>query len=544
MRSNEVRPEGGEPQTIPGALAFAVRQFGADEALVDGDIRLSFAALQDRVDVVARALIASDVAAGDRVAIWAPNSADWVVISFAVYAVGAILVPLNTRYKGEEAGHVLRTAGARLLFSVTDFIGADLLSLLTGVPGLDALEELVVMAGPLGGGSVTLRDFIDRAAAVPQTSVDDRTAALERTDPSDIIFTSGTTGKPKGAVLGHGASVRTYLAWSELVGLRRADRYLVVYPFFHTAGLKSGVLACVLRGATIVPHAVFDVLPVMQRVVEERISMLPGTPTVFQSILNHPDFASFDLSSLRLSVTGAATVPVEIIRRMRQELRFETVVTGYGLTETTGTVSMCRHDDSPEVIATTVGRPLPGVDVRLVDAAGSPVADGDPGEILVRGFNVMQEYFEDPVATREAMTDGWLRTGDIGILGLDGNLRITDRKKDMYIVGGFNAFPAEIEGIMVAHPGVGQVAVIGVPDDRLGEVGVAFVVARPGATIDSDELIAWCRDHMANFKVPRQVKVVDALPVNPTGKVMKFELRAAYAVQATTGPATSTISAS
>jgi acyl-CoA synthetase (AMP-forming)/AMP-acid ligase II len=544
MRSNEVRPEGGEPQTIPGALAFAVRQFGADEALVDGDIRLSFAALQDRVDVVARALIASDVAAGDRVAIWAPNSADWVVISFAVYAVGAILVPLNTRYKGEEAGHVLRTAGARLLFSVTDFLGADLLSLLTGVPGLDALEELVVMAGPLGGGSVTLRDFIDRAAAVPQTSVDDRTAALERTDPSDIIFTSGTTGKPKGAVLGHGASVRTYLAWSELVGLRRADRYLVVYPFFHTAGLKSGVLACVLRGATIVPHAVFDVLPVMQRVVEERISMLPGTPTVFQSILNHPDFASFDLSSLRLSVTGAATVPVEIIRRMRQELRFETVVTGYGLTETTGTVSMCRHDDSPEVIATTVGRPLPGVDVRLVDAAGSPVADGDPGEILVRGFNVMQEYFEDPVATREAMTDGWLRTGDIGILGLDGNLRITDRKKDMYIVGGFNAFPAEIEGIMVAHPGVGQVAVIGVPDDRLGEVGVAFVVARPGATIDSDELIAWCRDHMANFKAPRQVKVVDALPVNPTGKVMKFELRAAYAVQATTGPATSTISAS
>jgi acyl-CoA synthetase (AMP-forming)/AMP-acid ligase II len=544
MRSNEVRPEGGEPQTIPGALAFAVRQFGADEALVDGDIRLSFAALQDRVDVVARALIASDVAAGDRVAIWAPNSADWVVISFAVYAVGAILVPLNTRYKGEEAGHVLRTAGARLLFSVTDFLGADLLSLLTGVPGLDALEELVVMAGPLGGGSVTLRDFIDRAAAVPQTSVDDRTAALERTDPSDIIFTSGTTGKPKGAVLGHGASVRTYLAWSELVGLRRADRYLVVYPFFHTAGLKSGVLACVLRGATIVPHAVFDVLPVMQRVVEERISMLPGTPTVFQSILNHPDFASFDLSSLRLSVTGAATVPVEIIRRMRQELRFETVVTGYGLTETTGTVSMCRHDDSPEVIATTVGRPLPGVDVRLVDAAGSPVADGDPGEILVRGFNVMQEYFEDPVATREAMTDGWLRTGDIGILGLDGNLRITDRKKDMYIVGGFNAFPAEIEGIMVAHPGVGQVAVIGVPDDRLGEVGVAFVVARPGATIDSDELIAWCRDHMANFKVPRQVKVVDALPVNPTGKVMKFELRAAYAVQATTGPAASTISAS
>jgi acyl-CoA synthetase (AMP-forming)/AMP-acid ligase II len=359
--------------------------------------------------------------------------------------------------------------------------------------------------------------------------VEARCAAIENTDTSDIIFTSGTTGRPKGAVLGHGASVETYIAWSDLVGLRRGDRYLVVYPFFHTAGLKSGILACVLRGATIVPHAVFDVVPVMQRVVEERISMLPGTPTVFQSILNHPDFASFDLSSLRLSVTGAATVPVEIIRRMREELRFETVVTGYGLTETTGTVSMCRHDDSPEVIATTVGRPLPGVDIRLVDVEGEPVAAGQPGEILVRGYNVMKEYFEDPIATGEAIEDGWLRTGDVGVVGLDGNLRITDRKKDMYIVGGFNAFPAEIEGIIVGHPKVGQVAVIGVPDERLGEVGVAFVVPRPGETIDPDTLIAWCRDHMANFKVPRQVKVVDALPLNPTGKVMKFELRARYA---------------
>ena len=310
-------------------------------------------------------------------------------------------------------------------------------------------------------------------------------------DASDIIFTSGTTGKPKGAVLGHGASVRTYLAWSELVGLRRGDRYLVVYPFFHTAGLKSGLLACVLRGATIVPHAVFDVVPVMERVASERITMLPGPPTVFQSILNHPDFASFDLSSLRLSVTGAAIVPVDVIRRMRDELRFETVVTGYGLTETTGTVSMCRHDDAPEVIATTVGRPLPGVSVRIVDDAGQSVAPDDPGEILVRGFNVMKEYFEDPTATKEAIDEeGWLRTGDIGILGQDGNLRITDRKKDMYIVGGFNAYPAEIEGIMVGHPQVGQVAVVGVPDERLGEVGVAFVVPRPGQTVDPDELVA------------------------------------------------------
>ena len=518
------------PRTIPEALEQAADRFGGDEALVDGTTRLSFRDLAERVDHVARALVASGIERGDRVALWAPNSAAWVVTSFAVYAVGAVLVPLNTRYRGEEAGHVLRTSRARLLFAVTDLLGSDLVALLADVAGLESLEEIVVLEGPPRPGCTTLPEFTARATDAHGREVTRRRAAVSAADASDIIFTSGTTGKPKGAVLGHGASVRTYLAWSELVGLRRGDRYLVVYPFFHTAGLKSGVLACVLRGATILPHAVFDVVPVMARVAAERITMLPGPPTVFQSILNHPEFASFDLSSLRLSVTGAATVPVDVIRRMRADLRFETVVTGYGLTETTGTVSMCRHDDPPEVIATTVGRPLPGVRVRIVDAEGHAVAPGDPGEILVQGFNVMKEYYEDPAATKEAIDeDGWLRTGDIGILGHDGNLRITDRKKDMFIVGGFNAYPAEIEGIMVGHPQVGQVAVVGIPDDRLGEVGVAFVVPRPGQEVDPDELVAWCRERMANFKVPRVVRIVDALPLNPTGKVMKFELRAQLA---------------
>ena len=504
--------------------------YGDDEALVDGTTRLSFRDLAERVDPVARALVASGVERGDRVALWAPNSAAWVVTSFAVYAVGAVLVPLNTRYRGEEAGHVLRTSRSRLLFAATDLLGSDPVALLADQPALEDLEEIVVLEGPPRSGCTTLAEFNARATDAHGREVARRRDALTEDDASDIIFTSGTTGKPKGAVLEHGASVRTYLAWSELVGLRRGDRYLVVYPFFHTAGLKSGVLACVLRGATILPHAVFDVVPVMERVASERITMLPGPPTVFQSILNHPDFASFDLSSLRLSVTGAATIPVDVIRRMRDELRFETVVTGYGLTETTGTVSMCRHDDSPEVIATTVGRPLPGVRVRIVDDAGQPVDPGEPGEILVRGFNVMKGYFEDQTATDEAIdAEGWLRTGDIGILGPDGNLRITDRKKDMYIVGGFNAYPAEIEGIMVGHPQVGQVAVVGVPDERLGEVGVAFVVPRPGSTVDPEELVAWCRDHMANFKVPRSIRVVDSLPLNPTGKVMKFQLRAQLA---------------
>ncbi|HEY8543955.1 MAG TPA: AMP-binding protein, partial [Acidimicrobiales bacterium] len=322
----------------------------------------------------------------------------------------------------------------------------------------------------------------------------------------------------------------TYTVWSSMVGLRAEDRYLIVYPFFHTAGLKSGVLACVLTGATMIPHAVFEPLAVLQRVVDERITMLPGTPTVFQGILDAPERPGFDLSSLRLSVTGAAVVPVAVIERMRDELRFETVVTGYGLTETTGTVSMCRHDDPPEVVAHTVGKPLPGVEVRVVDRDGTVVGRGEPGEIQVRGFNVMQGYFNDPEATAATIdADGWLATGDVGLVDEDGNLRITDRVKDMYIVGGFNAYPAEIENQLLRHPAIAQVAVVGVPDGRLGEVGVAYVVPRPGEPFDPDDVIAWARERMANFKVPRAVIPIDALPLNAMGKVTKFALRERYA---------------
>jgi acyl-CoA synthetase (AMP-forming)/AMP-acid ligase II len=265
----------------------------------------------------------------------------------------------------------------------------------------------------------------------------------------------------------------------------------------------------------------------MRRVHEEHVTMLPGPPAVYQTMLNHPDRASFDLSSLRLAVTGAASIPVELIVRMREELSFETVVTGYGLTEATGIATMCRHDDDPDTIAKTVGRPIPGVEVQVVDDRGRAVATGEPGEVLVRGYNLMKGYLDDPEATAEAIDpDGWLHTGDVGVLDARGNLAITDRKKDMFIVGGFNAYPAEIEGIILQHPAVAQVAVVGVPDERLGEVGAAFVVTRTGDTLDPDALVAWCREHMANYKAPRTVQLVGELPLNASGKVLKYELRA------------------
>jgi acyl-CoA synthetase (AMP-forming)/AMP-acid ligase II len=521
------RGEGGVAAmaTIPDALHAAARQWGDRLAVVDGNERLTFDELLERSTRAARGFIAAGVERGDRVALWAPNSAAWIVASFGIYLAGGVLVPINTRYKSAEAAHVLRTSKARLVLTVTDFMGGDYLGMRAEMPD-DVRARPVVLSGPAGSEAASWDDFVAAGTSVSPATVAARTDVISPDDTADVIFTSGTTGAPKGAMLTHGASVRTYVIWSDLVGLRTGDRYLIVYPFFHTAGLKSGVLACVLTGATMYPHPVFDVPTVMQKVADERITMLPGPPTVFQSILNHPDLPQFDLSSLRLTVTGASVVPTSVVRAMRDQLKFETVVTGYGLTETTGTVSMCRHTDPPEIIAETVGRPLPGIEVKVVDDDGAACAPGQPGELLVRGFNVMKGYFDDGAATAAAIDgEGWLKTGDIGVVDAGGNLRITDRKKDMFIVGGFNAYPAEIEATMLGHPAVAQVAVVGVPDGRLGEVGVAFVVPQLSHVVDEEDVIAWCRERLANFKVPRHVRVVETLPITPSGKVMKFVLR-------------------
>jgi acyl-CoA synthetase (AMP-forming)/AMP-acid ligase II len=281
-----------------------------------------------------------------------------------------------------------------------------------------------------------------------------------------------------------------------------------------------------MRGATVFPEPVFDVNVVLRRVQEDSITMLPGPPSLYQSILLHPDRAKFDISSLRLAVTGAAAIPVELIHRMKDELGFETVITAYGLTESCGVVTMCRLDDDPETIATTSGRAIPDVEVQIIDSEGSPVPANEPGEIVVRGYNVMKGYFDAGEETKKAIDEkGWLHTGDIGTMDERGYVKITDRLKDMFIVGGFNAYPAEIENTLLQMPGMGEVAVIGVPDDRLGEVGMAFVVPAPGQALTADAVISWSRKNMANFKVPRRVEILEALPRNATGKVVKFELR-------------------
>ncbi|BBX21238.1 fatty acid--CoA ligase [Mycolicibacter terrae] len=477
-------------QTIPEMVLSVGDRFGDAEAIADGPLRLTFAQLADRVRCAAGAFAAAGIEKGDRAAIWAPNSAEWIIAAFGLLTAGGVLVPVNTRFKAGEAGDVIRRSGARLVLAEKGFLGLDF----TAPPGIPVID--------------LKSDFLSAGSPVERP--------VDGDDIADIIFTSGTTGRPKGVMMSHRQNLRLYAEWCDLADLREGDRYLMVNPFFHTFGYKAGCIAACIRGATMFPVRVFDVDVVLELIENERITMLPGPPTLYQSLLDA--CSGRDLSSLRAAVTGAADIPVDLVRRIRSELPFRSIMTGYGLTEA-GTVTASRRGDSFEDIATTAGLACADIEVRIAGNA-------EAGEVLVRGYNVMAGYLDDPQATAEAIdAQGWLHTGDVGTMDSAGRLRIVGRKKDMFIVGGFNAYPAEIEGFLLEHPAVAQVAVIGVPDKRLGQVGKAFVVKdAAGAQTSESELIAWSRDRMAGFKVPRSVSFVDSLPLNATGKVDKARL--------------------
>lgn len=504
--------------------ASAARHRERVAVVAENGTQLTYAELDAQRRRAAAALIASGVQRGDRVAIWCPNNVEWIIAGLAIHSVGAALVPINTRMRGAEAAYILEKSRAKLLFSVGRFLNQHYPSLL-GAQRPATLQSIVVIENA-EAGDLDWTTFLARGAGISDAEVEARAASVQPDDTLDILFTSGTTGLPKGVVTTHAQNLRTIREWSACVQLAPDDRYLVVNPFFHSFGYKVGWLAGLLAGLTVLPHAVFDARAILKRIERERVSVLPGPPTLLISLLNDPERATTDLSSLRATITGAAAIAPSLIERTRAELGFRLVLTGYGLTETCGVVSLCHADDDAETIALTSGRAMNGIELRCVQPDGTVCAPGESGEIVVRGYNVMQGYLDDEAATRETIdAQGWLHTGDVGHLDARGYLRITDRLKDMYISGGFNCYPAEIERMLAAHPAIAQSAIIGVPDERLGEVGKAYVVLRPGQTLDAATLIAWCRDHMANYKVPRQVAFVESLPVNAGGKVMKFQLR-------------------
>lgn len=509
------------PMTTPAALRRAQEQWPDALAIRDtqwGDpVELTWSGFAEQARTFAAALAGLGVEPGDRVAVWAPNSYHWPIAALGTHYAGAVLVPLNTRYTVSEAGDIIDRSGALVVVAADEFAGVDRLSEVLASP---IAANRTVIGIPLGDAApadpaIAWDDFL--ATATPETFAlaDRRADAVTGDDVSDILFTSGTTGAPKGVLAEHRQTVAGSHAWGANGALSPADRYLMANPFFHTFGYKAGILPSLLFGTTMLPLAVYSPTEAMKAVAAEGVTVFPGAPTIFQTILDDPDRKDYDLSSLRLIVTGATIVPVVLIERLQSELGVETVITAYGQTETSGFITTCTADDDALTVATTCGRAFDGMEVRLAEN----------GEVLARGAMVMRGYLDDPKATAETIdADGWLHTGDVGTLDEHGNLTITDRLKDMYICGGFNVYPAEVEQVLLRVPGVAEAAVVGVPDERLGEVGKAFLTRRPEATVTADEVLAYAKAHLANFKLPRSVEFVDAFPRNASGKILKREL--------------------
>lgn len=503
---------------------------------IDGQTHLTQRELREFASQVARALLAHGVRRGDRVAIWAPNAWEWVVTAFGIWDIGAIAVPLSTRGKGIETADLLRRTGTSFLFATEGFLGTsqvDMLREVAGSPqgdlpftGLPELRQVVLFGTDRSGAGLrSWTEFLDSADEVPIAEAEKHAMAVRPEDPFEILCTSGTTGTPKGVVLGGNQILHAYWDWAEVIRLGPGDRYPVVSPFSHGFGVNAGLLVCVERGATMMPISVFNPDAAFDLIEDKRLTVLAGPPSLFARMMSRPDFAERDLSSLRVAVVGAAAVPTDLVRAMHTRIGFEQVVNAYGLIEGS-VVTMTRAEDPAEVIANTVGRPMPGVEIRIVDDNEKPLPTGERGEILVRGYGVMQGYWNAPELTKTALSDDdWLRTGDIGVIDDDGNLAIVDRKKEMFICNGFNAYPAEIENLLLRNETIGQVAVIAVDDEVQGEVAWAYAVVAEGVEASEDAVVTWAKRTMSNYKVPRRVVFVEELPTTANGKIDKARLR-------------------
>ncbi|MDX6740960.1 AMP-binding protein [Actinocorallia sp. A-T 12471] len=483
------------PDTLPGVLELTAREHPTRPAVRDP--RLTYPELLDAAVDAAAGLVGLGVRPGESVGIWLPNGLPWIVVSYAALCAGARLVPLNTRYTATEAADLVARSGCRVVVAGGAGAGGRDLADLAAEAG----APLVVSPDDLTGTPA------DRAEAVR------RMAALRPDTVSHVQYTSGTTGRPKGALLRHGGLVETTRAWARITGLRAGDVYPVVAPFAHIGGHKTGLLACAVAEAAVIPVPSLDPAALAATVAARGVTFLQGPPALFRALLAEPGMPR---GVVRVAVTGAAVVPRDLVGALRERLGVRHVFTAYGLTEAGGVCTMGRADDPVTVVAETAGRPIPGTEVRI-DAP-----DG-PGEILVRGPGLMSGYLDDPAATAEAFADGWLRTGDVGELDAAGRLRVVDRLKDVVIVGGLNVYPAEVEHVLRVAAGVGAAAVVGIPHDRLGEVPAAFVVGGGPA----EAIVARCAARLAAFKVPRTVWHVDALPLTAAGKVDKAALRRA-----------------
>jgi fatty-acyl-CoA synthase len=524
----------GPALTLGQMLDQAAARFPDCEAVVFRDARVTYRELQRRADDFARGLLALGLGPGDHVVLWMPNCVEWNVANLGIAKIGAVTVTCNSRYRALEVEYVLRQSDAKALIMVDRFPAAriDYLPILDelcpearragALPGarFPAMRHVVVLGGEVPAGGL---DFaaVERTGARPGAPALDG-IRIRPDDPVEMLYTSGTTGEPKGCLLSHGNMYYKCRVYTDLHHWTHADRYLVPVPYFHIFGSMGGVAANCLVGSTQILMDVFDAGEAMRLIEAERVTIFSGVPTMFITVLGHPAFGKFDLSTLRTGSIGAAPVPVEIMRKIldREEGLGMDALVVYGLTEATGGTHWTRPGDALEKRVATVGLRTPEIEDRIVD----PVTGRSLPPTLMLG------YYKKPEATADKIRGGWLHTGDMGIQDADGYLRITGRVTDMIIVGGFNTYPAEIENFYLRHPGILDVSIVGVPDPILGEVVMAFVIPKPGVALGAEEVIAFARDKIANFKVPRYVEIVDQFPLTGSGKVQKFKQKA-YAAE-------------
>jgi fatty-acyl-CoA synthase len=531
--------------TIGAAFDRTVARWGNRSALVVRHQKLhwSYDELAEQVDLLAAGLLSYGLRPGDRVGIWSPNRAEWVVTQFATAKAGLILISINPAYRPVELQYVLRKVGCRALITATTFKSSDYLGMLTsiapdfpdGTPGdlhLESLPELRAvfqLGGPIQGGAISFDAVLQRGTVEQRRLLADVGTSLQFDDAINIQFTSGTTGSPKGATLTHHNLLNNGLFAGELMGFTPDDRLCIPVPFYHCFGMVIANLACITHGAAmIVPGESFDAASVLETIELERCTALHGVPTMFISMLQHPDFGRFDVSTLRTGIMAGSPCPIEVMRRVIGEMGMDEITIGYGMTETSPLSFQSTPEDTIERRVSTVGRIHPHVEVKIVDQKGRIVPHGVAGELCTRGYSVMKGYWDDVEKTAEAIDDdGWMHTGDLATLDEQGYCNIVGRIKDMVIRGGENIYPREIEEFLYGHPAVQEVQVFGVPDDKYGEQLCAWIQLRPGMTADEAAIRDHCRSRIAHYKVPRYVRFVDAFPMTVTGKVQKFVMRQA-----------------
>ena len=529
----------GPALTLGQMVDRAAARFPEQEAIVFKSERVTYAQLKRRADDFARGLLALGLGRGDHVVLWMPNCVEWNVANLGIAKIGAVTVTCNSRYKALEVDYLLRQSDAKALIMVDRFAAAavDYLGILQELcpdgdrSAFPMLRHVIVLGARRPPDAVGFEE-IERTGRRDSTGRLDG-VAIRPEDPVEMLYTSGTTGEPKGCLLSHGNMYFKCCVYTDLHGWTSADRYLVPVPYFHIFGSMGGVAANCLVGSTQVVMDIFDPLEAMRLIEAERVTIFSGVPTMFITVLGHPAFGRHDLRSLRTGSIGAAPVPVEIMRKIidpERGLGMDALVV-YGLTEATGGTHWTRSGDPVEKRVSTVGLRTSEIEDRVVDpATGRELPAGEEGELCIKGPTLMLGYYRKPQATADKIRDGWLHTGDMAVKDADGYVRITGRLTDMIIVGGFNTYPAEIEDFFLRHPKVLDVSIVGVPDPIMGEAVMAFVIAKDGASLRPEEIVAFARGKIANFKVPKYVEIVDRFPLTGSGKVQKFKQKA-YAVE-------------